>query len=207
MKNLVEKHNISLIHGRPYHPQSKGKCERVNRTLKQKIKRSTSGRSGFNWAKSLKYLATSINTSVHQNLGYYTPFQVYFGRFYTADPMSPLQRKIMNKKTKKQERVYTNRLQKFARKSVYKQGEEVFIRYQFKKSRILTRRLTLKGKVLKAGGNGNRYLVSYTLKNGDQEKDWIDVQHITSMTRHLESVRYKNLRFGISQMCTKTETS
>ena len=27
MKRLISKYNINLIHGRPYHPQSQGKCE------------------------------------------------------------------------------------------------------------------------------------------------------------------------------------
>lgn len=152
---------IKLIHGRPYHPQSRGKCERSNRLLRQRISFACTKRSGFNWAEGLPIIAHEINTSVKKILGNVTPFQAYYGRVhYSWDEVSG--KDDIRKRSKlAQKRARTNTLKNAHQPSKYEINERVLIRYPLARSRVPTERHILQGVVLKVNRYVGRFLIMY----------------------------------------------
>ena len=76
---LLKRHGITIINSR-YHPQSQGKCERLHRTLRRKMRFSSRRKYGYNWVEYLQKLASAIKNTPKRVLGYITPFQAYHGR-------------------------------------------------------------------------------------------------------------------------------
>ena len=82
VEQLMRHLNVKIIRSRPYHPQSQGKVERSHRTLKQKMLFDLvrKQRRAANWVEALPLYTNIMNNAVREELGYRTPFQVYYGR-------------------------------------------------------------------------------------------------------------------------------
>ena len=67
---------------RAYHPQSQGKVERSHRELRNKIHYDMVklNSKGVNWVKNLPRYATILNEGAREELGWKSPFEIYYGR-------------------------------------------------------------------------------------------------------------------------------
>lgn len=79
-KYLQDNHDMSQIHGRPFHPQTQGKIERYHRTMKNVVKLDN-----YYCVEELeraleKFVHTYNNERYHESLDNLTPSDVYFGR-------------------------------------------------------------------------------------------------------------------------------
>lgn len=81
-KRFCEQKKIILIKSRAYHPQSQGKVERSHRTLRKKITYDLvkHGKKGVSWVSKLQQYAKCLNDEKREELGWRSPFEVYFGR-------------------------------------------------------------------------------------------------------------------------------
>ncbi|CAF4107243.1 unnamed protein product, partial [Rotaria magnacalcarata] len=86
--DLCNRRNIRHIRSRPYHPESQGKVERINRSWKNKMFYDLIINENTNWVNNLTLYSETYNQSKHRGLGYLTPFYVYFGRDYTQSSVS-----------------------------------------------------------------------------------------------------------------------
>lgn len=82
VKPLCKALKIKLINSRPYHPQSQGKVERSHRQLRKKIMYAlvTLGKKRVNWAANLDDCNRILNNECKEELGWKTPFEIYYGR-------------------------------------------------------------------------------------------------------------------------------
>lgn len=82
MENLCKKYKIRRIRSRPYHPQSQGKVERSHRRLHDKMRYDllSMKKKGVNWAKTLPTYCRILNEEKKEELGWLSPFEVYYGR-------------------------------------------------------------------------------------------------------------------------------
>ena len=82
VRRLCKALKIKLIKSRPYHPQSQGKVERSHRRLRKKIMYDlvTLGKKGVNWAANLDDYNRILNNECKEELGWKTPFEIYYGR-------------------------------------------------------------------------------------------------------------------------------
>ena len=170
-----------MIKSRPYHPQSQGKVERSHRSLKKKIMYDfiNLGEKGVNWASNLASYSRILNEESKEELGWKSPFQVYFGRKSnilvkaSLENMADLNDCIMKapkrkdyrrhfkkvKKLRERAQLYSKRMnERMVRRHArlhnipaYKRGDEVFVRYRQDRRGSITpkRRIVLKGTVLK----------------------------------------------------------
>lgn len=74
--------NLNVVRGRPRHPQSQGKCERVHQTVAAACKRHAALHQG-RWVEVLEKVTADFNNSATAVLGGKTPFFVYHGRWPT----------------------------------------------------------------------------------------------------------------------------
>ena len=82
LTSLVRDHDTFLVHGRPYHPQSQGKVERLIGTLKNMIRKMQEDKKLFPAQPWLQYLARAVfvyNRTPHAKTGV-APFVAFFGR-------------------------------------------------------------------------------------------------------------------------------
>ena len=70
------------IRSRPYLPQSQGKVERSHRRLRDKMMFDLLAMKGkgINWAKTLPRYCRVLNEEKKEELGWLSPFEVYYGR-------------------------------------------------------------------------------------------------------------------------------
>ena len=80
--SLCTHYNIKMIKSRPYHPQSQGKVERSHRRLRTKIMYDLTnlGKKGVNWVSNLGSYNRILNKESKEELGWKSPFEIYFGR-------------------------------------------------------------------------------------------------------------------------------
>lgn len=83
IKNLCASLGVKIIHGKPYHPESQGQVENLNKRVKKKIAKMLCQRSADDQAKLWPYLlprvAREINTTWHHTIRD-VPFKVFKGR-------------------------------------------------------------------------------------------------------------------------------
>ena len=68
-----------IVHGRPRHPQSQGQVERLNGTLKRKIKSLMAHSTDGNWSTYLKAATTNYNNTQHSTIKM-APYKAEFGK-------------------------------------------------------------------------------------------------------------------------------
>ncbi|XP_068726537.1 KRAB-A domain-containing protein 2-like [Montipora capricornis] len=82
VENIYKTYKIRRIQSRPYHPQSQGKVKRSHRRLRDKMMfhlLTTKG-IGIDWAKTLPRYCKVLNEEKKEQLGWLSPFEVYYGR-------------------------------------------------------------------------------------------------------------------------------
>lgn len=174
-ENLVQRHKIKVIRGRPYHPQSQGKCERSHRSLRKKIQFMAS-KKPMNWVKFLSKATLSLNSTPKEVLGYNTPFDVFFGRA-TANMMS----KVATASDRCAERNAKYSSKTTPPPSIYKVGQNVLARYPFQKSRVPTRRCVLEARILERNLKSYRYKIEFECpKTAVKTSAWVSVENLTS---------------------------
>ena len=82
LRFMCKKYKIRMIKSRPYHPQSQGKVEPSHRSLRKKIMYDfiNLGKKDVNWASNLASYNRILNEESKEELGWKSPFEVYFGR-------------------------------------------------------------------------------------------------------------------------------
>jgi len=73
---------IQVVRGRPEHPQTQGKCERVHQSVAAACKRHAALNQG-RWVEALEKVTSDFNNSASSALAGKTPFFVYHGRWPT----------------------------------------------------------------------------------------------------------------------------
>ena len=74
----MEEMKSHKINGRPYHPQSQGRVERLNQTLADFLHRDL--QNDPDWPSRLEFFYYTYNTRVHKALMGKTPIEVYLRR-------------------------------------------------------------------------------------------------------------------------------
>ena len=186
-----------MIKSRPYHPQSQGKVERSHRRLREKIKYDliALGKKGVNWAKHLPDYNRVLNEESKEELGWKTPFQIYYGRgsnvlvkaplnseqsddwhvvssFPTQNDLNHHSRNI--KRLRKRASVYSKRLnyrmmkwhKKLQRAASYKPKERVLVRNRA-------------GKGASRIGSRKRFVIQGTVIKKSTKSDMYKIRFIT----------------------------
>lgn len=100
---LLKKYQINQLHGKPAHPQTQGKIERYNRTMKNLVKLHFYY-SPEELEKALEEFVNRYNNQrYHESLQNLTPADVYFGR---SDEILRERRKIKGKTLQLRKRNY-----------------------------------------------------------------------------------------------------
>jgi transposase InsO family protein len=77
VQEMCRRYNIRQSHTTAYNPQGNGAVERINRTLKDRIKRVCN--DGMDWKSKLSEILWAYRTAVHKSTGK-SPFEIQFGR-------------------------------------------------------------------------------------------------------------------------------
>ena len=70
---------LSIVHGRPRHPQSQGSVERANADVKNMLRAWMSDNNSTRWSLGLKFVQMAKNNSFHRTIDC-TPYYAKFGR-------------------------------------------------------------------------------------------------------------------------------
>ena len=76
MKSVMKQLNVNVVHGGPYHPQSQGKTERNNRTIKSKLFKWMIENPGKPWPSQLLNIVMCFNRTPIRSLGDRSPYEV-----------------------------------------------------------------------------------------------------------------------------------
>jgi transposase InsO family protein len=79
LAKYLEQHKIRQIHGKPYHPQTQGKVERLNRRIKEEVNLLVY-ESPAELEKAIKETVERYNMTPHESLKNVSPIDVYEGR-------------------------------------------------------------------------------------------------------------------------------
>lgn len=79
LAKYLEQHQIRQIHGQPYHPQTQGKVERLNRRIKEEVNLLVYESPG-ELEKAIKETVERYNMTPHESLKNVSPIDVYEGR-------------------------------------------------------------------------------------------------------------------------------
>ena len=186
---FLAKRGVKLIHSRPYHPQSQGKVESMNKLVKRKIRFCSLKDKGFNWANQIRSISKALNDDPKVTLGYQTPFSVYFGRGAKGTSADKIRRKAEQASVKCELQMKTS-YRKRTCCSIYKQGEKVLMKYPPLKHRVPRKRAVVKASIMKRNKTYSRYEVSYSI-NKKMVTQWVSVEFITSRTLKQEIIRQK----------------
>ena len=187
---LLQTKGVKIVKERPYHPQSQGRIERQNRTLRSKIRyeEQKHGRSGYNWVVNLGKIVSAINNQPKEVLGYQTPFVVYYARGKSS--ADKIRKKAAEASERCLKRAYSQHLKKNSC-SIYDKGDKIFLRYPFGR-RVPYKRYILKGKILARGKGYDMYKIVFKTPQNSILKQWVSVEHITSRTLDEEKRRREN---------------
>ncbi|CAF4278925.1 unnamed protein product [Rotaria magnacalcarata] len=201
--DLCNRRNIRHIRSRPYHPESQGKVERINRSWKNKMFYDLIINENTNWVNNLTLYSETYNQSKHRGLGYLTPFYVYFGRDYTQSSVSNdavndedadvryFLEEIQAKEDAKKKA--NEKIQKYYEKQkvvyegdacavVYNVGDEVMVKLTGKKYDLTKKKNVIRpGVIVQARVDAFLYLIQYEYNNASRE-DWYFVDNITCRT-------------------------
>ena len=68
-QEYLDKQNVKFVHGRPYHPQSQGFIERINRTIQQSLNLiHFKNPKAFNLKDALQSILDNYNTNYHTTI-------------------------------------------------------------------------------------------------------------------------------------------
>ena len=88
VKDVCNKYNIRTVHGRPYHPQSQGQVENLNRRVKNCLRHFllsyTEDQRAEVWPSLVKDIEYFINHSWYHTVRS-VPYNVFLGRFQTRN--------------------------------------------------------------------------------------------------------------------------
>ena len=186
LPSFLSRRNVKLINSRPYHPQSQGKVERNNATLKKRLRyRVAKKKTGDNWVNNLRKVSSAMNNTPKECLGYQSPFSVYYARDRRPD------------RCRKKAAEYSARCATREKSykdgsscSIYQKGEKVLIKYPLR-SRVPRKRAVIVGKILKRNKTFSKYYVAYIDPDGKRQQSWVSVESITSLTMEQEKIRKK----------------
>ena len=162
-----------------YHPQSQGKIERSHRELRNKIHFDMvkMNSKGVNWVKNLPRYATILNEDAREELGWKSPFEIYYGRKLNAilneqtqslsnNETQVTKTRLPNKKDiakhwqdivhlRKQAKISGQRVDqhtqnRYKKPTTYSKNEKIFLRFPSGQGiKAPRRRFVCQGKVLK----------------------------------------------------------
>lgn len=218
VQKFCKRSKIKMIRCRPYHPQAQGKVERSHRVLRKKIyyDMMKKRKHGVNWVKELPEYANCLNNEKREELGWKSPFEIYYGRksnelinaginldgqittqktcqpkdsdFLCHRKRSKSWRKVARKASHRlAERMKNYHAKKHSYK-IYKKGEKVFVRCKKQKSG--------KGKPIK-----HAIMVATILKR------YKDNSNYNILLDNPESNVMKNVRVEDLADCPQTEKS
>ena len=202
---------IRMIRSRPYNPKAQGKVERSHRVIRTKIRFDLMRQKkvGVNWVKSLPEYMKCINNEKREELGWKSPFEIYFERksnelqlkqwlkphIFTMRLIKVHVRMItqgekkniktrqlaQEKNAKRDERM----MKAHARKNnyvMYQEGDKVFVRTGKKEGKYgHTRHHIVVGKVLKRIGDSDMYQIQVKFPGDDTpQKRKISVEDLAT---------------------------
>lgn len=65
VEEILNRLNVRIIYGRPYHPQTRGQIERFNRSLKSRLRKYLPY-NNFEWSKYIDQLVYDYNNAKHR---------------------------------------------------------------------------------------------------------------------------------------------
>jgi len=105
IEGFLKKQGIEFIHGRPYHPQSQGFIERVNRTIQQSLNTTYSQNSRqFNLKDTVQDIIQNYNSNYH------TTIKMSPKEAFSLNPNNPTDKHLINKITENTKKSFENKI-------------------------------------------------------------------------------------------------
>ncbi|CAF1016668.1 unnamed protein product [Brachionus calyciflorus] len=125
---------MTIVHGKPRHPQSQGSVERANADVKDMLRLWMRENQSTNWALGLKFVQLQKNTSYHSTIGC-TPYFATFRReikFGLESSLIP--KEILLKLTTEEELQQTLQKQnKQTQEKIFENNQVYFLTFLFKR--------------------------------------------------------------------------